>query len=95
MRYLVLFCVLLAGCPEPSTVPKPDQVISAVQEAQTVGPSLLWERINDDPRGSSLWGQVYRAKMPGGWLIVIEKSQAASMIFVSDGQFYNGSDWSR
>ena len=51
---------------------------------------LEWKKIEDS--GASHYGSVYRAKVPGGWLVLVAQTEGTALTFYPDpNHTWNGS----
>jgi hypothetical protein len=50
-------------------------------------PQLVWHKLNSSSAGGEFWklGDVYRAKVPGGWFVMITNN-ARGLIFYPDAE---------
>jgi hypothetical protein len=55
------------------------------QEAEQ--PQLVWHKLNSSSAGGEFWklGDVYRAKVPGGWFVMITNN-ARGLMFYPDAE---------
>ena len=55
------------------------------QEAEQ--PQLVWHKLNSSSAGGEFWklGDVYRAKVPGGWFVMITNN-ARGLIFYPNAE---------
>jgi hypothetical protein len=55
------------------------------QEAEQL--QLVWHKLNSSSAGGEFWklGDVYRAKVPGGWFVMITNN-ARGLIFYPDAE---------
>ena len=57
---------------------------------ETAGPQLVWEKLNSRGGGVLLKWDVHRAKVPGGWLVLVIHNTTGLTFYPDPEHKWNG-----